>query len=528
MSDASVAAALRSSVPLVVVEAPAGCGKTYQGADYAREIAGRNGDGRVLILTHTHAACDVFASNTRGVGGRVDIRTIDSLIGQVAAAYHRSLGLPADTGTWARTQKDGYADLATKTARLLGASPMIVRSLTQRYPVIICDEHQDASADQHAVVMALHKSGASIRIFGDPMQRIYAKTIQADFVVDRQCARVQCLPGMEDFVDEPADRRWEGLRRKADTFEKLDKPHRWSNGSEPIGRWILESRDALASGGQVDLRGNLPRGVTLIVAENQSPKPRGGYELASNERNLIDSIVNKANTVLVLAAQNVTVDALRAFFFRRLPIWEGHVRENLSVLVGAMQNHKGNAANITQAVVTFLNGVATGFSPSAFGNTLLAEVSDGCVATRTKKPGTLQALGRMLLEQPDHKGVANMLRRLSELRVADPAFETVKVDYNREFWDAIRLGEFDDANVGLAELSRRRTYARPSLPIKAISTVHKAKGLQSDNVLIMPCDAKHFGDSPAARCLLYVAMSRSIRSLTFVVSRQDPSPLVLL
>lgn len=507
MSDASVAAALRSSAPLVVVEAPAGCGKTFQGADYAREIAGKIGDGRVLILTHTHAACDVFASKTRGIGGRVDIRTIDSLIGQIAATYHRPLGLPADTGTWARTQKDGYAELASKASRLLRASPMIARSLTQRYPIVICDEHQDSSADQHAVVMALYERGASIRIFGDPMQRIYGSKNKAAIEAD--------------------NRRWDDLKQKSNAFDKLDKPHRWSAGSEPLGQWILDARNALSSGGQVDLREPLPPGVKRIVAENQSPKPRGGYQLAGSERKPIDAIVNKANTILVLASQNDTVDALRAFFYPRLPIWEGHVRENLSALVHAMQNHKGNAPNITQAVITFLNEVATGFSLSAFGNILLDEVSDGCVAKRSKKPATLQALARVILEQPDHKGAANMLRQLSELRVTDPAFKAVKLNYNREFWDAIRLGEFDDANFGLAELSRRRTYTRPSLQTKAISTVHKAKGLESDNVLIMPCDAKHFGDSSAARCRLYVAMSRSIRSLTFVVSRQDPSPLIL-
>jgi DNA helicase-2/ATP-dependent DNA helicase PcrA len=66
------------------------------------------------------------------------------------------------------------------------------------------------------------------------------------------------------------------------------------------------------------------------------------------------------------------------------------------------------------------------------------------------------------------------------------------------------------------------------LPAKAISTVHKAKGLECDGVLIMPCDAQHFGDSLAARCRLYVAMSRAKRSLTFVVSRQKPSPLIAL
>ena len=76
MSDATVSAALRSSARLVVIEAPAGCGKTWQGTQYAQEIAGTMGDGRVLILAHTHAATDVFASRTRGVGKRIEIRAI--------------------------------------------------------------------------------------------------------------------------------------------------------------------------------------------------------------------------------------------------------------------------------------------------------------------------------------------------------------------------------------------------------------------------------------------------------------------
>ena len=88
MSDDSVHAALRSGAPLVLIEAPAGCGKTHQGAEYAREIAAAGNSGRLLILTHTHAACSMFADARKGKGSRIEIRTIDSVIGQIAAAYH--------------------------------------------------------------------------------------------------------------------------------------------------------------------------------------------------------------------------------------------------------------------------------------------------------------------------------------------------------------------------------------------------------------------------------------------------------
>jgi ATP-dependent exoDNAse (exonuclease V) beta subunit len=155
MSDESVRSALRSSGRLIVVEAPAGCGKTFQGAVYAREAADALPVGRPLVLTHTHAACAVFANGTKGSSRRVEIRTIDSVIGSIAAAYHNGLGLPADVAAWIRSRKDCYSEVATKVARIIERYPMIAISLARRYPVVICDEHQDSSADQHAVVMSL-------------------------------------------------------------------------------------------------------------------------------------------------------------------------------------------------------------------------------------------------------------------------------------------------------------------------------------------------------------------------------------
>lgn len=508
MSDESVGTALRSAARLVVIEAPAGCGKTFQGAQYAREIAKQTGSGCVLILAHTHAACDVFAARTRGVDARVDIRTIDSLISEIAGAYHLALGLPENTGAWAQGRKDGYSILAAKVAGILLKSPMISRSLAQRYPVVICDEHQDANADQHSIGLALHEGGAMLRIFGDPMQRIFGSKKKAEIDAD--------------------DVRWEKLKQKADEFEELDKPHRWEDGSNLLGQWILAARTSLRAGGKVDLRGALPQGVSVIVAENKSPAAAGGYQLAPNDRKPIDAVVNESKSILLLTSHNKTVDALCSFFNRRLPIWEGHVRNNLAELVSTMQEQKGNAANIARALVVFAKNVTTGFSMSAYGNIFLDEVSCGCVAKRSGKPATLQALGRLILEQPDHKGVAKVLRRLGELAATDPAFKIVKVDYYREYWEAVRLGQFEDPDEGFAEISHRRTYARPAPPAKAISTVHKAKGLECDDVMIIPCDAQHFSDGPAARCRLYVAMSRAIRSLTFVASRLNPSPLILV
>lgn len=164
MSDVSVAAALRSLARLVVIEAPGGCGKTFQACEYASDAAGTIGAGRVLVPDHTHAAIDVFSSRIAD-RRRVEIRTIDSLIAQIGSAYCHTLGLPSDVAEWARRQgNQGYKQVAERVARLLPASPMVSTALARRYPVLICDEHQDASADQHAVVMGMHSTGASLRV----------------------------------------------------------------------------------------------------------------------------------------------------------------------------------------------------------------------------------------------------------------------------------------------------------------------------------------------------------------------------
>jgi len=507
MSDEDVAALLDSDQPLVVIEAPAGCGKTYQGSCYASRAVSSLVNGRVLILTHTHAACGVFAKATAGKHRQVEIRTIDSLIVQIAAAYHRSLDLPPDPYDWARKTGEGIPGLASRVAALLEHRPMIGEALANRYPIVIGDEHQDSSAEQDAVVMSLHKAGAILRIFGDPMQRIYGGANRAAAAADRA--------------------RWEQLKANG-AFMELETPHRWRDGSVELGHWVLEARKALGDGKSIDLTGRLPAGLQVIVANNLA-RTRTGYQLSTADRRPIDQFVNSREDLLVLTGQNETVNSLAAFWSRRLPIWEGHTRDALEDLIDTINAHVGDARLVSQAAVAFLGNVAVGFSPSSHGDRLVREVANGCSGPAHGKPALLQELGCYILNEPNHVGVAKCLVRLDELicdRVA--GFEGIKIDHRRECRDAIRLKDFADPVVGLAEINRRRSFARPMPPARAISTIHKAKGLECDNAIVLPCDQQTFSSSEYARCKLYVAMSRAKRSLTLVLSSNNPSPLLQL
>jgi superfamily I DNA/RNA helicase len=122
--------------------------------------------------------------------------------------------------------------------------------------------------------------------------------------------------------------------------------------------------------------------------------------------------------------------------------------------------------------------------------------------------------------------VAKCLKRLNELiETKTLGFTDICIDYRNEFRDAIKLGEFSAPEGGLAETYHRRSYARPMPPAKSITTIHKAKGLECDNALVISCDRTHFSSTDAARWL-YVALSRARRRLTLVVSASNPSPLL--
>ena len=507
MSDESVRSALRSDAALVAVEAPAGCGKTHQGAAYASDIASADDSCRPLILTHTHAACSVFAERTRQTRARVEIRTIDSLIGQIAAAYHVGLGLPPDIAAWVRGRKNGHARLASTVAALLKRHPMIAAAVARRHSVVICDEHQDSSGDQHSVVMAIHHQGSALRVFSDPMQRIFDETTTGGTFA-------------------PCD--WDSLKDQADALAQLDTPHRWSDGCQDLGRWTLAARRTLRAGGAVDLHsGLIPESVEVLFAENRAPKNLA-YQLSSDDRRPVDEFERQHDSLLILTRHNPTAMSLRSLFNRRILLWEGYTRYALDGLVDAIRNADGDCGALAAAVVRFMGDVGKGFSPSVFGKIFEREVREGCSRTHRGRPEKVQELARLLLADPGHHGVSAVLHRLGELATTDPDFADVKIDCNREFWDAIRLDEFETVDEGLAEITHRRNYSRPRPPDRAISIIHKAKGLQCDSAIVMPCNGRTFPDKPIARCLLYVAISRARRRLMLVVSRQDPTPLLII
>lgn len=503
MTDMDVAEALRSDASLVVVEAPAGCGKTYQAADYARWLSDQQPARRALILTHTHAACDVFRARAPADAKRFQVCTFDGFITQIASTYHRALGLPQDVARWAMEHPDGFESLGELVSRLLAQSEAIRSAIVARYPFVVCDEHQDTNAAQHRIALQLLDAGVKLRVFGDPRQAIYGRSNP-----ERAAHRA----------------RWQALRERATRYEPLETPHRWSGGSRPLGEWVLAARAALEAGNPIDLRGDLPEGLRLVRASNIGN--HGQFRLDADAA-LVRDFVRQSESLLVLAPTQKLVAGIHAFFGRTIRIWEGHTRDALRDLSYACAANAGNAPALAAAMCDFIQAVMTGFTAER-RDQCVREIASGAQRPCRGIPAEMQVLARCILESPDHRGVARALQRLMLAVTPQGALSSVKIDHHRELREASRLDQFEDAIEGQTELTRRRTASRMAMPNRVISTIHKAKGLERRDVLLMPCEAGTFSGSDYKRCVAYVALSRATHSLTIVASQARPSPIFLL
>jgi len=236
----------------------------------------------------------------------------------------------------------------------------------------------------------------------------------------------------------------------------------------------------------------------------------------------LDTFVVASQSLLILARYDKTTHCFRSAFNRRIPLWEGHVRSSLESLVSALTDHHGDHDKIAEALTDYIQDTTTGFTASAYANIFREDVGNRCARSRRGNRAAIQELARCVVDEPNHVGVAKALSLLG----SDPRFAPVQVDCYREFHEAARLGQFESAETGLREISRNRTYTRPQPPPKAISTIHKAKGLECQNVIVMPCSAEQFKDDALSRRLLYVAISRASHRLMLVIPRSHASPLL--
>jgi DNA helicase-2/ATP-dependent DNA helicase PcrA len=381
-----------------------------------------------------------------------------------------------------------FAALSAKAVELLQRAPIVARLIAGHYPVIILDEHQDASLAQHEIAMLLMRvGGARLRIFGDPMQALHHGA--ADRYVE-----------------------WDALWASCPDRVELAHPHRWAETPE-LGEWVTAARATLRAGGTLSMHGS-PRSVRLLVTNGLAGRNR--LKDPQRAASLLHEFLNRGSgRAVVVAHLGEMVRTLAQGTGWRAGINEGAMLEHLDQLLAQTESRSPTAESLARAFLGFVDEIGSGFGKpmrEGVGKRLGPELRQQGAGVGQR--AWLEILAPIYAD-PSHRGLAAAMGLL--LR-APPADYHVRLG---EHAKALRaLGHCDEPRGHLHALSRLRR--RRALPQRSTSTVHKAKGLEFRRVLVCPADQHQYPSNAYGARLLYVAMSRATHELTIVADAASP------
>jgi len=482
------------TVPTVVVAAPAGHGKTHEAVAVAGRVAAILPAGReVLFLAHTNAAVDEAARRAREVSVPMRCRTFDAFTAELVRPYAAALGLPAPL----RVGTGGvrFEEVANAAASLLMRSPAIAAATGGHFPLIIADEHQDTRAAHHDVLLGLQRHGGSaLRLFGDGMQAIYRFD-------DAQ------------LVD------WDALAAQGESVS-LDTPHRWEEVPE-LGLWLRDLREALRDGREVGWDA-APDCVKLVPVQGRAPHGNSlGMPTYTALRGALNSIPAD-HTVSLLAWRNKTISIVQRALRSQVVLNEGAAvdvaREALLGVLGVV----GSAAAMARVAVDLLARLSVGCNANIRGMLDACLEDDGLNIGRRQSVAHLADVFRPLYERPDLSTWSECLGRLCDAVTAGGAITIHRVE-PFHLLAALQVPPDQDPvdAYEAAARSRRRPPAR-----HIASTIHSAKGLAFDHVIVTHAGTADFPDTIDGRRLLYTALTRARRSITILVPDVAPSPLL--
>jgi superfamily I DNA/RNA helicase len=499
MTLESVRRALRSNEPNVLIEAPAGCGKTYEAAELAAEVGTQLPEGaQVLVLAHTNAAVQEFSRRIRNTGARVRATTIDAFCLDLLIPYAPRLNLPSplQRNVGLGDGRLAFHGLAPATSNLLSRCPSVAAMLAFRYPIVILDEHQDTNQSQHRVVSLFRESECCrTRVFGDPMQAIY-----------------------EDATGERVS--WDQLLLEATTIDALDTGQRWSKQAD-LGEWILHARTELKAGRPIPF-GRAPPSVRLIRLPGARCAGFGHGNVSVLRRPIQEFVRSSQGSATVLSRHNNHVWGLHIAAAGLLRLNEGADYADAYDLLEQAIAAVGNPSQLAMCIVAHLGAVSTGLDQAKRRAVERALRPDRIEYGRHQR--LREFLGRFegLYHTPD---LLTFLATAKTMIAEPPSWLTVRMPVTMRLLAQVRPSLADNGLECLDEVVRRLKAGARRLT-RSVSTIHKAKGLDFDDVLVANFSAGHFGDDEMSRRVAYVALSRARKSLTVLVPGGSPSPLI--
>jgi superfamily I DNA/RNA helicase len=390
-----------------------------------------------------------------------------------------------------------FDDLGALFWQLLETYPEVRTAYGARYPVVIADEHQDASALQDAVVRLL--GARSLIVFADPMQMIYGfRGADPQRLIDHE--------------------------KESDCSHQFRTPHRW-HGDQEVAEWLLCVRSRLMGGAAGCSR---PKSVKIATTK----AARGRNAIVGQVRWEVSRLfASGASSIAVLARRNDDVAAIRDHLSKKgmyprqvgsgddfeearldieqlplLPVGERlakHALDRLVILVPTLGNLGDQVRKRLRASGVTLNGssararsILQAFEPlyttggSAYFRCLVAAL-DACVADGHNLP------------------------RLDAVRALR---ETALASSGGDIGEAVRY--YAGRAVAAAESARQTPRGL------FVMTAHQSKGKEFDAVVLAGVSRAQFPDDEDSRRLFYVALTRARSSWVFVVPDHGQSPLL--
>ncbi len=391
-----------------------------------------------------------------------------------------------------------FDDLGALFWKLLESFPAVAEAYSTRYPIVIADEHQDASALQDAIVRRLGRK--RLVVFADPMQLIHG------------------------FRGASPERLQLHIDQCGGQFT-LGTPHRWHHQPD-VGDWLLAVRDRLQG---VDKPAQSPDHFLVETYPSQ-------YGLNALKGKVKVSVLRAfergCKSIAVLMNTNTEVWQLQNYlcsaglFPKR--VGSAHFEECRTDIeqLPLIQDSQGVALHLLDRLESIVPTLA---------DSTLKQVRQrtGPDSLNTKRAGT--AASRILTQlAPLYEiGPKAYLDTLAKV-VADCEAMGHHLPRRDAVWPIQQAAhqltdESDFESMVNAYASSVAEAAHRFTPIDKglfVMTAHQAKGREFDAVVIANGSERFYSDSEDDKRLFYVAITRATRDWTIIRPDNDASPLI--
>lgn len=390
-----------------------------------------------------------------------------------------------------------FDDLGALFWKLLDTHPTIEAAYKARYPIVIADEHQDASALQDAVVRRL---ADTLVVLADPLQLIHGYRGASPARLDAHIADNDATP-----------------------FD-LRTPHRWHDQPD-AGAWLLAVRQRLL--GHTATAARPPSAAVQYTPVNRG---RNGA-LAATRYAVLNAFTAGCRRVAVLARTTDDVAQLRNHFARN----DLHPRHANSAdeitaahtdidLLPSLTQPRQLAHHALDRIAEHVPGLPAA-TIKQIRNRLTEDQARlvGCGATA--RP-VLNALAGLYRDGPAGYFSA-LVAALDELAVAG---HHVTASTRTSAYRLTAACSSGNLGTDLTAYSRHilaagLTAAQEHAGLYVLTT-HQAKGREFDAVILAHADKRSYPDTADGRHLFYVALTRGRSRWHLVTQEAQRSPLI--